>query len=88
MNPASIVAWVLFAVVFALTRAFTRDLYADLFGGPGLAATLASFGTATALGLLVLAAVQRFAGRSRPERTGGRPGPPEPREGDRRASGR
>ncbi|MFD6100956.1 hypothetical protein ACFWF4_31950 [Nocardiopsis flavescens] len=63
MNTASIVSWVLFVAVFALTRALTRQPYADLFGGPGLAATLASFGTAAALGLLVLLAVQRFAGR-------------------------
>lgn len=67
MNTASVVSWVLFVAVFALTRALTRDLYADLFGGPGVIASLASFGTAAVLGLLVLFAVQRFAARSRPE---------------------
>ncbi|MDE3720825.1 MULTISPECIES: hypothetical protein [Nocardiopsis] len=66
MNTSSIVSWVLFVAVFALTRALTRDPYADLLG-PGLVATLASFGTAIALGLLILVAVQRFSGRSRPE---------------------
>lgn len=66
MNASTIVSWVLFVAVFALTRALTRAPYADLLG-PGVAASLASFGTAAALGLLVLWSVQRFAGRSRPE---------------------
>jgi hypothetical protein len=52
VNASSIVSWVLFVAVFALTRALTRAPYADLFG-PGVAASLASFGTAAALGLLV-----------------------------------
>ncbi|MEU0491196.1 hypothetical protein ABZ249_18365 [Nocardiopsis sp. NPDC006139] len=66
MNAASIVSWVLFVAVFALARALTREPYADLLGS-GIPASLASFGTAAALGLLVLFAVQRFAARSRRE---------------------
>ncbi|MFL1375937.1 hypothetical protein [Nocardiopsis protaetiae] len=66
MNASTIVSWVLFVAVFALTRALTRAPYADLLG-PGIVATAASFATAAALAVLVQLAVQRFAGRSRPE---------------------
>ena len=67
MNAPSVVSWVLFVIVFVAARAFTRDLYADLFGGPGIIASLASFGTAAVLGLLALATVQRLASRPRSE---------------------